>query len=108
MEALQTAEAKIAQQRYELQEHQHELETLQAKIVSTSNATANTGFQEDSMGMTPPLRNMLTPERSQEWDALGVHGGNCCLRETPTEPWTTVKSRRLTGKTFTETPQLED
>ena len=21
------------------------------------------------------------PERSQEWDALGVHGGNCCLRE---------------------------
>ena len=50
MEALQTAEAKITQQRYELQEHQHELETLQAKIVSTSNATANTGFQEGQHG----------------------------------------------------------
>ena len=26
--------------------------------------------------------------------------------EPPTEPWTTVKSRRPRGKTFTETPQL--
>ena len=47
MEALQAAETKIAQQRHELQEHQHELQTLQAKIVSTSNATGDTGFQED-------------------------------------------------------------
>ena len=27
--------------------------------------------------------------------------------ETPTEPWTSVKSQRLRGKTFTETPQLD-
>ena len=45
MEALQAAETKIAQQRHEVQEHQHELETLQPKIASTSNATANTGFR---------------------------------------------------------------
>ena len=57
MEALQAAQDKIAPQRRALEEHQHELDTLQAKIVSASNATANTSFQEDSTGMTPPIRN---------------------------------------------------
>ena len=128
-DALQAAETKIAQQRHELQEHQHGLETLQAKIVSTtSNATANTGFQEDSTGMTPPIRNMLTnflnalksgmsmesTEVIAAFESVLIQQSDDYMDsasredlETPTDPWTTVKSRRLRGKTFKETPQLD-
>ena len=128
-DALQAAETKIAQQRHELQEHQHGLETLQAKIVSTtSNATANTGFQEDSTGMTPPIRNMLTnflnalksgmsmesTEVIAAFESVLIQQSDDYMDsasredlETPTDPWTTVKSRRLRRKTFKETPQLD-
>ena len=119
---LQASETKIAQQRHELQEHQHELETLPAKIVSTSSATANTVFQDDSMGMTPPIRNMLTSFLNALKSGMLIAAFESVLieqpddrmdnanregEETPTGPWTTVKSRRMRGKTFTETPQLE-
>ena len=80
------------------------------------------------MGMTPPIRNMLTgflnalksgmPLESMEVIAAfqsvliqqsddRMDNANREDEETPTEPWTAVKSRRLRGKTFTETPQLQ-
>ena len=80
------------------------------------------------MGMTPPIRNMLTsflnaiksgmPLESTEVLAAfesvliqqsddRLNNANRENEEIPTKPWTTVKSRRLRGKTFTETPQLD-
>ena len=69
--------------------------------------------------MTLPIRNITSSLNAlEEWDALGVHGGNYRLRErpdpttgrsqeTPTDPSIIVKRLRMRGKTFTETPQLE-
>ena len=61
----------------------HELETLQAKIVSTFSATANTVFQDDSMGMTLPIRNMLTSSLNalEEWDAHLITADHKVLSE---------------------------
>ena len=124
----QAAKDKIALQRRELEEHQHELDTLQAKIVSASNGTANTSFQEDSTGMTPPIRNMLrnflaaltsaVPMESTEVIAAfesillqethdNMDSANQEDEETPMATWTTVVNRRLNGKTHVETPRLK-
>ena len=111
MKALQDEEDKIVAQRRELEEHQHELDTWQAKIVSASNATSMTNLQEDSMGMTPPIRNMLTnflaalksgvPMESTEMIAAfesirlqqasdNMDSANQEDEETPMATWTTV------------------
>ena len=124
MEALQ---ASCRGQRRELVEHQHELDTLHAKIISASNATANTSFQVDNTGMTPPMRNRLTnflaalrsgmPMESTEVIAAfesilrqqecdNMDSASQGDEETPTATWTTVKNRRLNRKTHVETPQL--
>ena len=111
MKALQTAEDKIALQCRTLEEHQHELDTWRAKIVNASNATTMTNLQEDSMGMTPSIRNMLTnflaalnsgvPMESTEMIAAfesirlqqasdNKDSANQEDEETPMATWTTV------------------
>ena len=84
MEALQATEDKIAERRRELQENQHELETLRTKIVSASHTTANTGFQRGQHGHdTTPIRNMLT----SFLDALKSGMPSREDEETPTAAW---------------------
>ena len=94
MEALETAQDKITQQRRELEEHQRELDTLQAKIVSASNAKTNTGFREDSTGVTL-IRNMLTHFLgcTQHQGTHGDHRSVCSFRE-----YTTSTSERRHGR----------
>ena len=124
MEAFQATEDNIPPQRRELEEHQHELDTLQAKIVSTSNATANMSFQEDSTGMTPPTRNMLTnflaalksgvPIMSTEvieaFESILLQQAYDNMDSANQEDEEMLvdhsEKRRLNGKTYEETPQL--
>ena len=86
MEDLQAAKNKIALQHHDLKEHQHKLDTLQAKIVSASNCHSKHEFSRGQHGhdTTDTKHAHKLPGCTQEGGAHGVYRSDRSLREYPT------------------------